>query len=148
MRTFSRSRAISPEEVHPSHVLNGAVYLPDSMEGMRPEAFYVQYGCGWCGPLPLTWINFDASYTLRFERLPLIGNFYRKNRWRYPANVKYGDIVRGLPLPRQSCAGVYASHVLEHLTAKEFHLALGNTFRLLARGGIFRLVVPDLEAAA
>ena len=104
---------------------------------------YAHYGCG---PIcaPVDWNNFDASLTLRWERLPVLGR-YTKNAQRYPPNVKIGDIVKGLPLPDECCRGVYASHVLEHLTLEEFHRALGNTYRILQKGGIFRLLVPDLE---
>jgi hypothetical protein len=38
--------------------------------------------------------------------------------------------------------------VLEHLALDDFHRALRNTWRILQDGGIFRLVVPDLEWAA
>ncbi len=41
----------------------------------------VQYGCGWSAPF--SWRNFDASLTLRFERLPLIGHLYTKNESRF-----------------------------------------------------------------
>jgi ubiquinone/menaquinone biosynthesis C-methylase UbiE len=93
-------------------------------------------------------MNFDASYTLRWERLPLIGKLYTKNGRRFPARVRYGDIVSGLPLPARSCEGVYASHVLEHLALQDLHTALENTRRILKTGGIFRLVVPDLQSCA
>jgi SAM-dependent methyltransferase len=109
-------------------------------------ATYVQYGCGWCAPEQ--WLNFDASPTLRFERLPLIGKIYTRNARRYPENVRYGDVARGLPLAGSSCLGVYCSHVLEHLSLEAFDRAIAETFRILAPGGIFRLVVPDLEEAA
>lgn len=115
------------------------------MSSMSNANYYVQYGCGHHAPQP--WINFDASPTLRWERLPVIGR-YSKNRDRFPSNVRVGDIVKGLPVPDKSCSGVYASHVLEHLSLEEFHVALRNTRRLLKPGGIFRLVVPDLEQAA
>ena len=107
---------------------------------------YVQYGCG--RTAPETWTNFDASLTLRWERIPLIGKLYTKNPQRFPPNVLYGNIVKGLPIPERSCSGVYASHVLEHLALKEFHVSLDNTYKILEGGGIFRLVVPDLECAA
>ncbi len=106
----------------------------------------MQFGCGWSAPSE--WINFDASPTLRFERLPLVGLAYTKNAARFPKNVRYGDIVRGLPVPPNSCRGVYASHVLEHLTREDFEKALAEVYRILAVGGLFRVVVPDLEKAA
>lgn len=103
----------------------------------------VQYGCGWCAPVG--WQNFDASPTLRFERLPVVGYFYTKNQSRFPENVEYGDIVKGLPIPDDSCERVYCSHVLEHLALEQFRIALKNTFRVLTNGGVFRFVLPDLE---
>jgi len=108
---------------------------------------YVQYGCSYTGG-PAQWENFDASVTLKIERIPLLGRLYTKNPQRFPPNVKPGDIVKGLPVPEGSCRGVYASHVLEHLALEDFHAALDNTKRLLGPDGIFRVVVPDLEWAA
>ena len=107
---------------------------------------YVQYGCGWCAPR--TWLNFDASPTLRFERLPLIGAFYTRNAKRFPENVQYGDITRGLPIPPDSCIGIYCAHVLEHLARNELDAALRNTYSYLKVGGVFRFVLPDLEQLA
>ena len=107
---------------------------------------YVQYGCGFSAPDK--WVNFDASYALIWEKLPLLGRLYTKNSQRFPENVRHGNIVKGLPIGTNSCKGVYASHVLEHLALDEFHQALENTKRILRKGGIFRLVVPDLESLA
>lgn len=110
------------------------------------KSLYVQFGCGFSAPTG--WRNFDASPTLRFEKLPLIGSLYSRNGNRFPANVEYGDIVKGLPLADGSCDAIYASHVLEHLSLEDFQTALQNTFRLLKPAGLFRLVVPDLETLA
>ncbi len=107
---------------------------------------YIQYGCGW--DAPEDWVNFDASPTLRVERIPALGRFLstliKRNAAPFPANVRYGDIVKGLPLGDATCSGVYCSHVLEHLSLNDFRKALANTKRLLKPGGIFRLVLPDL----
>jgi hypothetical protein len=105
---------------------------------------YVQYGCGFSAPQE--WLNFDASPTLRLQKLPLMGQWVGGTR--FPSNVHYGDIVAGLPVPPQTCRAVYCSHVLEHLSLSQFRIALVNTRRLLAKDGIFRLVVPDLRVAA
>lgn len=104
---------------------------------------YVQYCCGFCAPSG--WRNFDASPTLYFERIPLIGMLYTKNKTRFPKNVEYGNIVKGLPIPEGGCEAVYCSHILEHLSLLDFRLALKNTWRILKPGGRFRLVMPDLE---
>jgi SAM-dependent methyltransferase len=107
---------------------------------------YVQYGCGFCAPQ--TWTNFDSSPTLRFERTPIVGRLYTKNAKRFPENVRYGDIVRGLPISPASCQGVYCSHVLEHLALDDFDTALKNSYSYLEPGGVFRFALPDLEQLA
>jgi SAM-dependent methyltransferase len=107
---------------------------------------YVQYGCGFTAPDG--WLNFDASPTLRFERIPVLGNIYTKNKQRFPANVMYGNIIKGLPVEPDSCDGIYCSHILEHLSLKDFRSSLKNTYHILKPGGIFRCVVPDLKTAA
>lgn len=107
------------------------------------DSKYIQYGCGWSAPEQ--WYNFDASPTLRFERLPFIGRLYTRNKSRFPSNVAYGDIVKGLPVAPNSCDGIYCSHILEHLSLNDFRTAIHNTNKLLRPGGIFRLVLPDLE---
>jgi SAM-dependent methyltransferase len=106
---------------------------------------YVQYGCGFTAPAE--WVNYDASPTLRFERLPVLGKLYTRNKQRFPENVKYGDIVKGLPEEPGSCDAVYCSHILEHLAYEDFLTALKNTYKILKPGGTFRAVVPDLRAA-
>ena len=107
---------------------------------------YVNYGCGFSPGDG--WLNYDSSPTLRFERIPWLGKLYTKNERRFPANVMYGDIVKG-PLCRPGEAdGVFASHVLEHLYHADVSLALKHTWIMLKPSGIFRLIVPDLEFRA
>jgi SAM-dependent methyltransferase len=104
----------------------------------------VQFGCGLCAPSQ--WQNFDASPTLRLQKLPAIGSLIPSGEFgRFPANVEYGNIVKGLPLADDSVKLLYCSHVLEHLTLEELRLALHNCYRHLQPGGIFRFVLPDLE---
>lgn len=110
---------------------------------MRP--LFINYGCGF--QAPETWLNYDASPTLIFEKIPFLGNIYVKNTQRFPRNIRRGDIVKGLPVAENSAAAIYCSHVLEHLALSDFHLAIKNTYKYLMKGGVFRLVVPDLEYA-
>ena len=106
---------------------------------------YVQYGCGLSAPEQ--WINYDVSPTLRLQKIPILGKVIQKNQKTvFPDNVKYGDILKGLPEANSTVKGVYCSHTLEHLSLEDFGLALRNTYQLLEDGGIFRCVVPDLEA--
>lgn len=107
---------------------------------------YVQYGCGFSSADG--WLNFDASPTLKAERFPILGALVRKNVSRFPSNVLPGDIVRGLPVQDAAAVGVYASHVLEHLSRCDMETALRNTYKMMRTGGVFRLIVPDLEIRA
>jgi hypothetical protein len=112
-------------------------------------SLYVQYGAGQVAADG--WVNFDASPTLRLQRLPLVGN--RVARFSgitqlFPSDIRYGDVVKGLPLRSGSVEGLYASHVLEHLALDDMRLALRESLRILKPGGAFRLIVPDLRARA
>ncbi|MBI4890232.1 MAG: methyltransferase domain-containing protein [Acidobacteria bacterium] len=83
----------------------------------------VNLGCG--GVRRATWINFDAD----------------------PAgkDVLMLDVRTGLPLGDRSVAVVYCSHLLEHLECEDASRLVGEAFRVLEPGGVFRVVVPDLE---
>ena len=106
---------------------------------------YIHYGCGLSAPEQ--WQNYDASPTLKLQRLPLIGFVFRKVlKPIFPFNIKYGDITKGLPNVKENSAdGIYCSHVLEHLAYDEMIKAIDNTYLMLKPGGTFRLVMPDLE---
>ena len=118
----------------------------------------VQFGCGLSNPVG--WLNYDSTPSLFVRSIPLsaqaakvaskvLGN-------RSPSlslilnnvahnNAVYGDVVKGLPCSGGSVDLLYASHVLEHLPLKEFRVALRECRRILKNGGVFRLVVPNLE---
>lgn len=107
----------------------------------------VQYGCGLCAPRE--WRNFDCSPTLRLQRLPAVGGLFRRfSKPRFPENVEYGDIVKGLPVAKHTADCIYCSHVLEHLSLEDLRTALKNTKMCLVPQGIFRLAVPDLRQLA
>lgn len=105
----------------------------------------VQYGCGKCAPMG--WVNFDISPTLKLEKLPIVGSLFVRKEWgAYPKNVKVGNIVKGLPsIVDGTVQNVYCSHVLEHLCFEDMQKALANTYKMLKHGGVFRMVVPDME---
>jgi SAM-dependent methyltransferase len=121
-------------------------YQPDEV---TVSGTYVYYGAS-TSAVP-SWINFDASLTVRFQNLPLVGKALARlsgNGFSFPDYLRYGDIITGLPLPDGSADGIYASHVLEHLSLEDMRAALRNTLRLLRPGGVFRLIVPDLHERA
>lgn len=118
---------------------------PELPDAATADGLYVHYGCGYCAPEG--WLNFDCSPTLRIERLPLLGRVLGRlsgNAERFPDQVKVGDIRRGLPVPEGGVRAAYASHVLEHLSLEDCRAAIASTYRMLAPGGVFRLIVPDL----
>lgn len=115
---------------------------------MENKKKQVQIGAGLSsGP---SWTNYDNSPTLALSKIPLVGrfllNFIKGPKW--PGNVLGGDILRGLPLKKNSCKLIFCSHVLEHLGLSDFNLALQNIYDYLEPKGIFRLIVPDLEIFA
>lgn len=107
----------------------------------------VNFGCGLSAADG--WINYDASPTLRLQRLPLIGVLGKiLVSPRFPDLVRYGDVVHGLPESSASADSVYCSHVLEHLSLEDLRLALFEVFRIMRSGAVFRGVLPDLEQDA
>jgi hypothetical protein len=105
---------------------------------------YIHYGCGLCAPDG--WRNFDASPRLRLERVFGLRKLIEGSvGLLFPANARPGDIVQGLPVAEGRASGVYCSHVLEHLPRDDVPRALDNTLRMLRVGGLFRLVLPDLQ---
>ena len=104
---------------------------------------YLQYGCGLRAPE--NWINFDSSPSLIFSKIPIVKDLFKRFVPPFPSNVRYGNIVKGLPVSPESIQLIYASHVLEHLSLNDCRIAIRNTYIMLVKGGLFRLVVPDLE---
>lgn len=102
----------------------------------------INVGCGFS--TGASWENYDASPTLRFERLPVIGRLYTKNASRFPAAVRYGDITRGPLCAPGEAEAVYCSHMLEHVPLEDMRRTLVHILTMLAPGGVFRLIVPDL----
>lgn len=104
----------------------------------------LHYGCGLV--IAPGWYNCDGSPTLWLQRIPMIGAIFRRYvAPRFPMEAHYGNIVRGLQIPEESCDAIYCCHVLEHLSLEDARRALRNTFRYLRPGGLFRIVVPDFE---
>src|SRR5262245_306861 len=97
---------------------------------------YVQYDCGLCAGR--SWANFDSSPTLRVQRVLLLGPILQRaaGAVRFPPEVLSGDICRGRLAPPRSCAGIYASHVLEHVSLEDFSVALRHTFEMLHHGDV------------
>jgi predicted SAM-dependent methyltransferase len=61
--------------------------------------------------------------------------------------VQKTNLLQGLPYANDSFDVVYCSHVLEHFTKDNSLFLIKESLRILKKGGIFRLVVPDLEGS-
>lgn len=102
-------------------------------------------GCGL--NTPERWENIDASPTLIISKVPILGYLILShiNGPDWSKSVKYGNIVTGLKDKNNSCDLIFASHVLEHLSLADFHIAIENIYKYLKLEEIFRFIVPDLK---
>ena len=98
--------------------------MPAALSTAVRGPLLVNVGCG--SVAHPEWANFDVA-----PRLP---------------HVRQLDVRQGLPLADGQADAVYSSHVLEHLSSAEADGFLRELWRVLAPGGVIRLVVPDLEA--
>lgn len=114
-------------------------------ENRASNLIYIQFGGH--TDSPEGWVNFEHSPFLRMAKIPVIGPaLNRFSRFDFSGDVKPGNIIKGLPVENGKAAGVFCSHVIEHLTYHDSKIALKNTYDYLAPGGIFRFVLPDLES--
>ena len=105
------------------------------------------------------WLNFDCSFGLRFSKFYFLIKFlYKLNlitQWQYRVasfykknNIRYANAAKKIPLEDNSVEVVYSSHMIEHLTKSEAKSFLKQSYRVLNKGGIIRLAVPDLRRKA
>ena len=93
---------------------------------INPTSRLLNVGCG--RRYDRRWVNLDLSSR--------------------DASVVQYDINKGIPFADGSFDAVYHSHVLEHLKPDQGERLLQECFRVLAPGGVLRIVVPDLETIA
>jgi len=81
-------------------------------------------GCGLIAPSE--WTSYDSSFTLKLARTPIIGSSIIRiiNGPDWPSSALCGDIVKGLNIPFESCDLIFASHILEHISLSDFHIAI------------------------
>lgn len=56
------------------------------------------------------------------------------------------DLRKGIPCQDNAFDACYSSHLIEHLPRQEAAFICNESWRVLKSGGIFRVVVPDLES--
>lgn len=121
---------------------------------MRPDGQPIRLNLG-CGLLaPQGWVNVDGSWNARLAKYPFIRRIFSSLRILPPGKMEIPwsssifihDVRKPLPFSDGSVAAIYASHVLEHLYFQEARKLILESFRVLAGGGVLRVVVPDLRA--
>lgn len=107
------------------------------------------------------WINVDASLNALASKCPsfVLSRLYdwsESRRWysrsEYISILKNHRFVHhrleeGVPFENESVDFIYSSHVLEHLFRDEAEGILRDAFRVLKKGGLIRIAVPDVEYA-
>lgn len=104
-------------------------------------------GCG--SQILAGWTNVDYALGARFAKVPLFRSINRSlglfdSEW--DSRIHLHDLTRPLPWPDDSASVVYSSHTLEHLSREQGRHLLEQAYRVLKRGGIIRIVVPDLKS--
>jgi ubiquinone/menaquinone biosynthesis C-methylase UbiE len=117
---------------------------------MHPEKLHL--GCGLT--TPEGWLNVDGSWNAWFAKHPsllallmalrIVPRSVGEIPWS--RNVFIHDLAKPLPFPSGTFRAVYSSHTFEHLYLEETQRLLGDCYRVLAPGGVARIVVPDLKA--
>lgn len=100
-----------------------------------------------------SWINIDGSWNARLAKFPFLRKALSslrilpagKEEVPWSRDIFIHDIRKPLPFFDSSAEAVYASHVLEHLYREQGQQLIREVFRVLASGGIVRIVVPDLH---
>ena len=96
------------------------------------------------------WISIDGSWQARFAGHPAAAQFVSwvtgREVGHWPAGIRCHDVRRGLPFADGSAAVVYSSHMIEHLFRDEAQRFMRDVRRVLAPGGICRIVVPDMRS--
>jgi len=103
-----------------------------------------------CGPRwKEDWINIDHSWNARIRRNPMARRILPAgNTYNWPQNLIVRDLRKKLPFVNETVDFVFASHVIEHLKEYECKGLLKESYRVLRKGGILRVVTPDLEILA
>jgi predicted SAM-dependent methyltransferase len=111
-------------------------------------------GCG--SVQPEGWINVDYSLGARLSEIPLynfinkriklfdIGPDGRPRVWE--DKIYTHNLNKRFPWDNNSVDIIYCSHTLEHFSKQEGLVFLQECHRVMKKGGIIRIVVPDLKS--
>ena len=105
-----------------------------------------------CGPSGLVgWVNYDWGLLPLLSKLKIIRKILIVLKilpTEYDLNwptLRLVDIRHRFPLEAETVKYVYCSHVLEHFERWEALKILKECWRVLEKGGVIRVIVPDIE---
>jgi predicted SAM-dependent methyltransferase len=103
-------------------------------------------GCG--SQVPDGWVNVDYALGARFMKVPFFRAFNKKVKlfnldWN--DKIYLHDLTKTFPWSDSSIDVIYTSHTLEHFSKIDGRKYLTECYRVLHKGGILRVVVPDLH---
>lgn len=110
-------------------------------------------GCGTKTSPQKNVINIDWSIYLRIKSNPILRIFAKMilrdarltKLESLPDNILVYDLSKGIPFATDSVDAVYHSHLLEHFDRDVAEKFLYEVKRVLKKGGVQRIVVPDME---
>lgn len=97
------------------------------------------------------WLNLDSSpfflLPQYFHRILLLLRISDRSKYFISYNYQYFQFAvnKNLPFKKNSLDTIYSSHVQEHLSVLENTFFFEEAHRILKKGGILRIIVPDLE---
>ncbi len=105
------------------------------------------------------WLSLDHSKHVVVARIPGLARIlhamgvlparrwpdHESGAWR---KVRFWDARIRIPLPDGSVRYAYSSHTLEHFLPGQALKVVRDVLRVLEPGGVFRVVLPDLERVA
>lgn len=97
--------------------------------------------------------NFDWSIYHKIKQnallrkivLPILDSGRRAYYNSLPDNIIAHDLRKGIPSETNSVDVVYHSHIFEHIPKNNALPFLKEIYRVLKKGGIQRIVIPDME---
>jgi predicted SAM-dependent methyltransferase len=105
------------------------------------------------------WVNIDNDFNARLAKIPklryllfklgiLPKRFYEIEWEKHVKNVRIRNLRKELPFPNESVDYIFSSHMLEHLYKDDAARLLAECYRVLKKGGLICIVVPDLQFLA
>ncbi len=111
---------------------------------------------------PRSFVGVDGSFLILFVSRPFFPRFLKsllysksssKNHYSFVeflrkvnnSRIIHHDLKYGIPFKNDSVEYIFSSHFLEHLDEKSAGDLLKECNRVLKKGGIIRIIVPDLD---